>query len=100
MMLVDPDLHTPARINVRSASRPSFEPALFWITLASGTSIVFSIAVSQILMGIGLLLVLIRPSPFVFPPIKAPLMFFFAWTVMSDVLSGHPVDGFPQIKKF
>ena len=99
-MLVDPDLHTPARINVRSASRPSFEPALFWITLASGTSIVFSIAVSQILMGIGLLLVLIRPSPFVFPPIKAPLMFFFAWTVVSDVSSGHPVDGFPQIKKF
>jgi len=100
MMLVEPGLQTAARLKLPNALRSSFEPALFWITLASGTSIVFSIAVSQILMGIGLLMVLIRPSSFVFPPIKAPLTLFFAWTVLSDVLSGHPVDGFPQIKKF
>jgi O-antigen ligase len=100
MMLVERDLEPQVRINKWNALRSRYDQALFWITFASGTSIVFSIAVSQILMGAGLLMVLIRPSPHVFPPIKAPLALFFAWTVLSAVLSGHLVDGFPQIKKF
>ena len=35
-----------------------------------------------------------------FPPVKLPLALFFAWTVLSLLVSGHPAEGLPQIRKF
>ncbi len=77
-----------------------YPAALFCVTFGSAVSIIFSIAVSQILMGIGLFLVLIGRPRVDFPPIKLPLALFFAATVMADLLSGHPQAGIPQIRKF
>ena len=63
--------------------RSHYAGALFCVAFASAASIIFSIAVSQILLGIGLLLIVLgqvmpgRPRLF-FPPIKLPLALFFA----------------------
>ena len=74
--------------------------ALFCVAFGSAVSIVFSIAVSQILLGIGLALVLLGRPEVNFPPIRLPLALFFAATVLADLLSGHPLTGLPQIRKF
>jgi putative inorganic carbon (HCO3(-)) transporter len=77
-----------------------YTAALFCIAFGSAVSIIFSIAVSQILLGIGLLLVVIGRPEVHFPPIKLPLGLFFAATVLADLFSGHPLTGIPQIRKF
>ena len=72
---------------------------LFWLGFGAAVSILFSIAVSQILLGVGLLWA-VYTRRFDFPPIKLPLALFFVTTVAADLLSGHPLTGLPQIRKF
>ncbi len=80
--------------------KPLCRTALFYIAFGSAASIIFSIAVSQILLGIGLLLIVLGRPEIYFPPIKLPLSLFFAATVLAVLISGHPLSGAPQIKKF
>jgi len=35
-----------------------------------------------------------------FPPLKAPLAAFFAWTVLAIIFSGHAADGWEGVRKF
>ena len=70
------------------------------LTFGSVASILFSIALSQILLGAALLVLLISKEPKRFPPIKLPLALFFSWTVLSALHSGHFMEGLPQIRKF
>lgn len=79
---------------------PRYQTVLFSTAFAAAASIIFSIAVSQILLGIGLLLVALGQPQIHFPPIKLPLALFFAATVLAALVSGHPVTSTPQIKKF
>jgi len=81
-----------------SASRA--ERILYWLAFGAAASILFSIAVSQILLGIGILALLVSRRRLRFPPIALPLALFFAATVMADLLSGDPMKGIPQIRKF
>ena len=80
--------------------RSHYSAALVCTAFGSAVSIIFSIAVSQILLGIGLLLVVLGRPRVHFPPIKLPLVLFFAATVLADLFSGHPLTGIPQIRKF
>jgi putative inorganic carbon (HCO3(-)) transporter len=73
---------------------------LYGVAFASAASILFSIAVSQILLGVSVAALLISRRRLRFPPIVLPLALFFAATVIADLLSGEPLKGIPQIRKF
>ena len=76
------------------------ESIAYWLAFGAAASILFSIAVSQILLGIGILALLISRRRLRFPPILLPLALFFVATVTADLLSGDPLKGIPQIRKF
>ena len=64
-------------------------------------AILFSIAVSQILLGASLLVLFASRAPLRFPPLKLPLALLFAGTLLAvAVLGAPPLTGLPQIKKF
>lgn len=71
-----------------------------YLGFASAVSIVFSIALSQVLLGLALIVLQVRPRQLRFPPIKLQLALFFSYTLLSLLLSGYPVSGWPQIRKF
>lgn len=87
-------------VPAQQAPRTRLTNAAFFLTFASAASIVFSIAVSQILMGAALAAALVSQRRLRFPPVMRPLYLFFALTVLSDLLSGEPRAGLPQIRKF
>jgi putative inorganic carbon (HCO3(-)) transporter len=76
------------------------ERAAFYLTCGSAVSILFSIAVSQILMALALAAVLTSGTKLSFPPIKLPLLLFVGGTIVSWLASGHIREGTPQIRKF
>jgi putative inorganic carbon (HCO3(-)) transporter len=72
-----------------------------WLTFGAATSIVFSIAVCQILMGLALAALFFSGEKLRLPPIKLPLGIFMALTVVAWIFSPDPwMDGYPQIRKF
>jgi putative inorganic carbon (HCO3(-)) transporter len=71
-----------------------------WLTFASAASILFSIAVSQILLGLALAALLISGEPLRLPRIKWPLALFIVGTLISLAASGHVAQGLPQVRKF
>ncbi|HLJ49118.1 MAG TPA: O-antigen ligase family protein [Bryobacteraceae bacterium] len=81
-------------------SRLRFNQAAFYLTFGSAVSIVFSIAVSQILMGLAVVALLMSGDKFRLPPIKLPLALFIALTIIAVLASGDPRAGSPQIRKF
>ncbi len=71
-----------------------------YLTFGAAVTILFSIALSQLLLGAALLVVLLSREPKRFPPIKLSLLLFCFWTLLSAVCSQHFVQGLPQIRKF
>lgn len=71
----------------------------FWATCASAVAILFSIAASQILMGIGIAAFLLSRERVRLPRPALPLALFLALTLISLVASGDPRAGLPQVKK-
>jgi O-antigen ligase len=82
----------PARVTLYRLS--------FHLTFLSAVSIVFSIAVSQLSMGLALLTLFGSRQRLRFPPLKLPLALFFSATVGALLLSADPIGGLPQIRKF
>lgn len=80
-------------------SEEAQDRTLVGVTTAAAAAIHISISVSQILLGIGLLLCLLFRRGLRFPRIWIPLSGFFAWTVIADVLCPDPWRGLAQIKK-
>ena len=80
------------------APSPTFRAA-GWLAFASAASIVFSIAVSQILLGASLAALLISRERLRLPAIKWPLALFLFGTLLAWLFSGHIAAGMPQIKK-
>ena len=76
------------------------ERAAFYLTCGSAVAILFSIAISQILMALAFAALLFSGEKIRFPPIKLPLLLFMTGTVISLLLSGHAREGTPQIRKF
>jgi O-antigen ligase len=80
--------------------KPYLNRAAFYLTCGSLVSILFSIAVSQILLGLALAALLLSSERMRLPPIKLPLALFMAGTILSLLFSGHMSQGTPQIRKF
>jgi putative inorganic carbon (hco3(-)) transporter len=72
----------------------------FYLTCGALLSILFSIAVSQILLALALAALLFSSTKLRLPPIKLPLGLFLAGTMVSLLASGHIQEGMPQIRKF
>jgi putative inorganic carbon (hco3(-)) transporter len=94
------ELQSVAGIGGAGAGRPKLGEAAYLLTFGSAVSILFSIALSQFLLGLAILLLLLRRQKLQFPPIRLPLFLFVALTVLAVLLSSDPAGGFPQIKKF
>lgn len=72
----------------------------FYLGWGSAASIIFSIALSQTLLGLALVLILASGQHLRFPPVKLPLALFFFATVLAVLTSVDPAGGWPQIRKF
>jgi putative inorganic carbon (HCO3(-)) transporter len=72
-----------------------------WLTFGSAASIMLSVTISQILLGLALAALLLSGEKLRLPPIKLPLGIFMLLTLAAWALSPDPwSDGFPQIRKF
>ena len=80
--------------------KPYLDRSAFYLTCGALLSILFSIAVSQILLAFALAALLLSSGQIRLPPIKLPLALFLAATVVSLLASGHIQEGMPQIRKF
>jgi O-antigen ligase len=70
------------------------------LTLGSASAVVFSIAVSQILLGAALAAALTGRVRLRFPwRVALPLALFFFWTLLAAALSSDPAASLPQMKK-
>ncbi len=78
----------------------SFEKAAFYLTCGSVISILFSIAISNILLTLAFAALLLSSQKMRFPPFWIPLLVFFLGTVASLILSPDPSSGRPAIRKF
>jgi O-antigen ligase len=82
------------------ASQETQDRVLLVVAITAATLIHVSIAASQILLGLGILLQLLFQGKLLFPRIWIPLAAFFLWTALADVLSPDPWGGRAQIRKF
>jgi putative inorganic carbon (hco3(-)) transporter len=80
-------------------SRSALFRAAYWATLASSISILFSIAISQILLGLALALLFASRAKLRLPRIWLPLSLFVLGTLLSLAFSPEPMRGLPQVKK-
>ena len=81
-------------------SRFSLPQIAFYLSCGSAVAILFSIAVSQILLALALATLLLSGEKMRFPPIFWPLAAFAIGTVASMLLSVDPGSGKPQVRKF
>jgi O-antigen ligase len=79
---------------------PFFVRAARWLTFGSAVAIVFSIAVSQILLALAFAALLASGLPLRLPRIKWALALVMLGTLISLAFSGDPVAGLPQVRKF
>jgi len=77
-----------------------WQAAAFYLGFASAASILFSIAVSQILLALSLAALFLGGEKLEFPAIRLPLAVFFTQTAVAVLVSGDPQGGTPQIRKF
>ena len=89
----------PSRTYPSAGFRTAAFRAAGWLAFASAAAIVFSIAVSQILLGGALAALLISRERLRLPAIKWALALFLFGTLLAWVFSGHLAAGMPQIKK-
>jgi O-antigen ligase len=83
-----------------STPQPFLSRAALWFAFASAAGILFSIAVSQILLALALAALFLSGERLRLPRIKWPLALFMLGTVISLAFSGEPAAGLPQIRKF
>jgi len=71
-----------------------------YLACAAAISMLFSIAVSEILVALALAALLISGEKLRFPPILIPITVFFGLTLISLAFSADPKGGIPDIRKF
>jgi O-antigen ligase len=81
-------------------SEPLLSRAARWLTFGSAAAILFSIAVSQILLALAVAALLASGEKLRLPRIKWPLALFMLGTLISLAFSGDPGAGLPQVRKF
>ena len=72
----------------------------FYFAFGSAVTIIFSIAISQILLALSIALLLLSGERLRFPPILKPFAAFLLITVAALAASPDPRGGTPQIRKF
>jgi putative inorganic carbon (hco3(-)) transporter len=82
------------------ATQQNQDRILVAVAIAAAALIQVSIAASQTVLGAGILLLLVFRQRLKFPRIWIPLVLFFLWTALADVLSPDPWGGRAQIRKF
>jgi O-antigen ligase len=81
-------------------TRPSWRDTAFYYAFGSVVATIFSIAVSQTLLGLAIAALLIgRERPRI-PPVWLPIGLFMLGTIVSLAASADPWAGRGQIKKF
>jgi putative inorganic carbon (HCO3(-)) transporter len=76
------------------------ENAAAILTALGIVAVLFSIAASQILIALALLLLLASRRPLEFPSrLRYPLIAFIAWTLLSLAFSDSPLTGFSAVRK-
>jgi len=95
-------IEAPPIVAVRPASGTPDRRDLILLALAFGSAatILFSIAVSQILLGVGLAGLLVWRKPIQFPRFFLPLALFFLLTLAAILASADPWRGAVQLRKF
>jgi putative inorganic carbon (hco3(-)) transporter len=71
-----------------------------WLTFGSAVTILFSIAASQILLGLALAALLLSGEKLQLPRIRLPLAIFLGGTILALILSPDRAAGLVQIRKF
>src|SRR5688572_1025031 len=69
------------------------------LAFGSAVAVLFSIAVSQILLALALIALLLSGEKLRLPPIWLPLALFLLATLVSLALSPDPAGGLPQVRK-
>ena len=70
-----------------------------YLAFGSAISVLFSIAVCQILLALALVALLLSKAPLRLPRIWLPLALFLLATLISLAFSGDIVAGLPQVRK-
>lgn len=70
-----------------------------WFAFGSAASVLFSIAVCQILLALSFAALLMSGARLRLPRIWLPLGLFILGTLISLALSGNPAAGLPQVRK-
>jgi O-antigen ligase len=83
-----------------SVSQPVLQRAACYLSFGSAISILFSIAISQILLALALAAVLLSGTRLRLPPVWPPAALFLLGTIISLILSSDPGAGFVQVRKF
>ena len=70
------------------------------LTALGTIAVLFSIAISQTLIALGLLCLLMSRRPLAFPTrLRYPLLAFLGWTLLSLAFSDAPFSGLSQVRK-
>lgn len=80
--------------------RPKWDRLAYFFAFGSITTILFSIALSQLLLGLAIVALLASGIGLRLPAIRTPLGLFLGLTLLSLLVSGDPAHGLPQIRKF
>lgn len=78
---------------------PFLKTLSLWLAAAAAATILLSIAVSQILLGLAVGVLLLSGLPLRWPRIAIPLGLFLAWTLLSLAFSPDPANGLTQVRK-
>jgi len=71
----------------------------YYVAFGSAVSILFSIALSQILLGLALAALLLSGEKLRLPRLWIPLGLFLLGTLISLALADTPAEGMPQVRK-
>ena len=74
--------------------------ASFYLLALANVAVLFSIFLSQTLLGLGLVALLLGRQKLQAPPPMVPMGLFVLWTLASLAVSPAPVLGLAQVKKF
>src|SRR5258708_2183984 len=80
-------------------SQPALARAAYYVAFGSAVSILFSIAVSQILLGLAIAALLLSGEKLRLPRVWIPLGLFLLGTLISLALADSPAAGMPQVRK-
>jgi len=78
---------------------PFLKTLSLWLATAAAVTILLSIAVSQILLGLAIGVLLLSGLPLRWPRIAIPLGLFLVWTLLSLAFSPDPANGLTQVRK-